>query len=77
MGPGGLFCLYGPFNEGGTYTSKGNAQLAAWPRTQNPASGLRDLEEIYTLATRTGFVLAAGHALAANNRLLVWRRVEA
>lgn len=77
MGPGGLFCLYGPFNEGGAYTSEGNAQIDAWLRTQNSASRLRDLEEIYTLATRTGFVLVAGHALPANNRLLVWRRVEA
>lgn len=74
---GGLFCLYGPFNEGGAYTSEGNAQLDAWLRVRNPVSGLRDLDDIYALATRTGFVLAAGHSLPANNCLLVWRRVEA
>ncbi|HET8701105.1 MAG TPA: DUF938 domain-containing protein, partial [Nitrococcus sp.] len=73
--PTGLFCLYGPFNESGAYTSEGNAQLDAWLRAQDPASGLRDIEDIYALATRTGFVLAGSHSLPVHNRLLVWRRV--
>ena len=72
----GLFCLYGPFNEGGEYTSAGNAQLDAWVRARNPASGLRDLDDLGALARRTGFGLAANYSLPANNRLLVWRRAE-
>ena len=76
VAPGGLFCLYGPFNEGAAYTSEGNAQLDAWLRAQDPASGLRDIGDISALAIRTGFGLVADHGLPANNRLLVWRRVE-
>lgn len=75
--PAGFFCLYGPFNEGGKYTSEGNAQLDVWLRAQDSASGLRDFDDVCALAVRTGFALAANHALPANNRLLVWRRVEA
>lgn len=74
--PAGLFCLYGPFNEGGEYTSAGNAQLDAWARARDPASGLRDLDDIFGLARCTGFDLDANHLLTANNRLLVWRRAE-
>lgn len=74
--PAGSFCLYGPFNEGGEYTSAGNAQLDGWLRARNPASGLRDFDAICALAKRTGFDLVANHALPANNRLLVWRRIE-
>lgn len=44
--PAGLFCLYGPFNEGGEYTSAGNAQLDRWVRARNPESGLRDLDDL-------------------------------
>ncbi len=41
--PGGAFCLYGPFNDNGRYTSASNAQFDAMLKQRDPASGIRDL----------------------------------
>jgi cyclopropane fatty-acyl-phospholipid synthase-like methyltransferase len=69
---GGLFCLYGPFNEGGQPTSPGNAQFDAALRADSPHRGLRDLEAVRGDAAAHGLQLQADHAMPANNRLLVF-----
>jgi hypothetical protein len=70
---GGAFCLYGPFNEQGRYTSAGNVQLDAWARSLNPDAGLRDIDALIELGSTVGLWLAERHKLPANNQLLVWR----
>lgn len=72
--PGGTFCLYGPFNYGGAYTSLSNADFDRWLRDRDPASGIRDFEAVDALARESGLTLQADHAMPANNRTLVWRR---
>ncbi len=71
--PGGAFCLYGPFNEEGRFTSQGNVWLDAWARAGNPESGLRDIGALEALGAAVGLRLEVRHALPANNQLLVWR----
>jgi SAM-dependent methyltransferase len=71
---GGVFALYGPFNYGGKPTSESNARFDAMLRGRDPASGLRDFEEINRLAAGAGLAFAEDNAMPANNRLLVWRR---
>ena len=71
--PGGVFALYGPFNYGGRHTSPSNAEFDAWLRGRDPASGLRDVEEITALAQRHRLVLEEDNVMPANNRLLVFR----
>jgi len=71
---GGVFCLYGPFNYGGEYTSASNAQFDQWLRGRDPRSGIRDFEALDELARDAGLALHADHAMPANNRTLVWRR---
>ena len=68
------FCVYGPFNYGGKFTSESNARFDAMLRARDPLSGVRDFEEIVALAARQGMVLQEDNALPANNRLLVLRR---
>ena len=68
------FCLYGPFNYGGKYTSGSNARFDAMLRRNDPASGLRDFEKIRALAAAAGLTLQEDNAMPANNRLLVWGR---
>jgi hypothetical protein len=68
------FCLYGPFHYGGRPTSESNARFDAMLRGRDPASGLRDFEEIETLGNRTGLRLAEDNPMPANNRLLVFAR---
>lgn len=66
------FCLYGPFNYNGSYTSDSNARFDAWLRQRDPASGLRDFGQLDTLARSCGMTLRADHEMPVNNRLLVW-----
>jgi SAM-dependent methyltransferase len=70
----GVFCLYGPFNYGGRFTSDSNARFDAWLRERDPSSGVRDFEALERLAQAAGLLLAADHPLPANNRTLVWRK---
>ncbi len=71
---GGVFCLYGPFNYAGQFTSESNARFDAMLRARDPASGLRDCEALQALGARVGLALVADHPMPANNRLLVWRK---
>ncbi|MFC7514878.1 DUF938 domain-containing protein [Herbaspirillum sp. GCM10030257] len=71
---GGLFCIYGPFNYNGRFTSESNAQFDAMLRAQVPHRGIRDIEKIVALASAQGMHLEDDHAMPANNRLLVFRK---
>jgi cyclopropane fatty-acyl-phospholipid synthase-like methyltransferase len=74
LAPGGVLAVYGPFNEGGEYTSPSNAAFDQWLKARDPQSAIRDVERVHALAQRIGLNLQADHAMPANNRLLVWRR---
>jgi Protein of unknown function (DUF938) len=68
------FCLYGPFNHGGRHTSESNARFDAMLRGRDPASGLRDVEEIIETGRKAGLRLVEDNPMPANNRLLVFAR---
>jgi cyclopropane fatty-acyl-phospholipid synthase-like methyltransferase len=71
---GGRFCLYGPFNYHGAFTSDSNARFDAWLKARDPASGVRDIDDLLDLAHATGLELLRDHAMPANNRTLVWEK---
>ena len=70
----GVFCLYGPFNYRGEFTSASNAQFDAWLKQRDARSGIRDFEALDGLAQQHGMVLQDDYAMPANNRILVWRK---
>jgi SAM-dependent methyltransferase len=72
--PGGLLCIYGPFNYGGAFTSASNARFDAALKLQAPHMGIRDFEAIDALAAAHGLALQSDQEMPANNRLLLWRR---
>lgn len=72
--PGGAFCLYGPFNYGGRYTSASNAEFDASLKQRDPDSGIRDFDDLDRLARDNGLWLWRDYPMPANNRTLVWRR---
>ncbi len=74
--PAGLFCLYGPFRQGGRFTTASNEAFDASLRARNPAMGVRDLAELGALAAEHGMKLARIYAMPANNNLAVWVRTE-
>ena len=72
--PGGVFCLYGPFNYNGRYTSDSNARFDCFLKDRDPCSGIRDFTDLDTLAVASGLKLKTDHEMPVNNRLLVWKR---
>jgi len=74
LAPGGVLAVYGPFNEGGRYTSPSNAEFDQWLKARDPHSAIRDVEQVDALARGCGMTLQADHAMPAHNRLRVWRR---
>ena len=72
--PGGVFCLYGPFNEGGRFTSVSNEDFDRSLRARDPSMGIRDVEALDSLAHRHNMKLNQQFLLPANNRLLVFLR---
>jgi SAM-dependent methyltransferase len=71
-----ILAIYGPFNDGGRFTSDSNAAFDARLRGEDPRQGLRDKEAVDALARKAGFALVDDRAMPANNRILVWRRTS-
>jgi SAM-dependent methyltransferase len=74
LAPGGVLCLYGPFNYNGAFTSESNARFDVWLKNRNPESGVRDFEALDRLAVAQGLSLIDDIEMPVNNRTLVWRR---
>ena len=72
LAPGGVFCVYGPFRYAGRYTSDSNREFDQMLKERDPASGLRDMQDIIALAAPYGLHLDDDHDLPANNRLVVF-----
>lgn len=72
---GGQMLVYGPFNENGSYTSAGNAQLDSWLKARNPDSGIKDRNAVIALAAQYGLAHEHTNALPANNDLLAFRKI--
>ena len=72
--PGGKFCLYGPFNYNGTYTSQSNAHFDQWLKARDPKSGIRDFEALDKMAKQHQLTLIKDYEMPVNNRTLVWQK---
>jgi len=72
--PGGFLFVYGPFMRDGQHNSEGNLQFDRSLRMQDPALGLRDLNDVADCAERHGLALEQVIEMPANNRSLVFRQ---
>jgi Protein of unknown function (DUF938) len=70
----GVFCLYGPFNRDGRYTSDSNRAFDESLRARDPAMGVRNDRDLMNLGARGGLTCAADYSMPARNRLLVWTK---
>lgn len=70
----GKFCLYGPFNYQGQFTSASNEHFDQWLKSRDPESGIRDFEALNELAEKNGMSLMKDYEMPVNNRLLVWQK---
>jgi hypothetical protein len=74
LGPQGVFCLYGPFNRDGRYTSDSNREFDEMLAARDPNMGVRDDRALIALGRKHGLGIAADHSMPAKNRILVWKK---
>ena len=67
---------YGPYRVHGRHVAPSNAAFDESLRSRDPRWGVRDIDELSALATRTGFSLDESVLMPANNLTLVWRRAS-
>ena len=72
--PGAMLFLYGPFRRGAMHISPSNEAFDRQLRAQNPAWGVRDLEEVAGYAAAHGFGAPETHDMPANNLSVVLRK---
>ena len=73
MSPGALLVVYGPFNEGGQFSSTSNAAFDAALRADDPQRGIRDIEAVDALAHAAGLRRVGDQPMPANNRCISWQ----
>ncbi|NBB93882.1 MAG: DUF938 domain-containing protein [Gammaproteobacteria bacterium] len=73
---GGLLVIYGPFRDGERFDADSNERFHGELGRMNPAMGLRDVLKVRAEAESTGWRPEAEIAMPANNRMLIFRRIE-
>ncbi len=73
---GGKFCLYGPFRQGGMFSSDSNSNFHNSLRAQEHEMGIRHLEDLDKFASASGLRRQGLYAMPANNLMVVWRRAR-
>jgi hypothetical protein len=71
---GAPFVLYGPFREGGAHTAPSNESFDRSLQARDPRWGVRDLDEVITLARTHGLVHEETVRMPANNLTVIFRR---
>ena len=73
LAPGGIFIVYGPFMRSGVHTGEGNRRFDRSLRERDPASGIRDIDDLVAEGQRLGMQLKDVLSMPADNRILVWQ----
>ena len=71
------FCLYGPFNFDGEFSSESNARFDASLRLRKASMGIRDLGDLDQYASEAGMSRIRLYAMPAMNYIAVWQKEEA
>jgi hypothetical protein len=74
LATGGVLYLYGPFMEGGRHNAPSNEAFDASLRARDPDWGVRDLDDVCSLAAQHGLDFAERVAMPANNLSVVLAR---
>ena len=74
LGETGIVYLYGPYRRNGAHTAPSNEAFDRSLRAQDPAWGVRALEDVADVAAAEGFDLAEVVSMPANNLSVVFRR---
>ena len=76
LAPDSIFCLYGPFNINGDYTSDSNRKFDLWLKSRDPHSCIQDKDDLNTLANNNNFEMHNDWEMPSNNRILSWKKIN-
>ena len=76
LSPGQTIYLYGPYRYADRPLEPSNEQFDQWLKARDPASGIRNFEDLSRIAQEQGFSLEADVPMPANNRSLIFRRAS-
>ena len=71
----GLVYVYGPYRYSDRPLELSNENFDLWLKARDPVSGIRDFDQIDSLAKKAGFELQDDVAMPANNRSIWWKKV--
>jgi cyclopropane fatty-acyl-phospholipid synthase-like methyltransferase len=72
---GGVIYVYGPYRYSDRLLETSNENFDLWLKDRDPVSGIRDFDQIDSLAKKAGFELQGDVAMPANNRSIWWKKV--
>lgn len=73
----GVFCLYGPFRLGGSFSTSSNEAFDLSLRERSVEMGIRDLETLDEFGVTGGLHRQRLYAVPSNNLVAVWMRRDA
>ena len=71
--PGGILYLYGPFKQRGRHTAESNVAFDQSLQAQNPEWGVRDLDDVLTVAQAHNLSLVKIYTMPANNLSVIFQ----
>ena len=72
----GFVYLYGPFKVAGVHTSASNNRFDVSLKQRNVAWGVRNIEDVVSLAKGYGFPRFEIHDMPANNKSVIFRKTD-
>jgi len=70
----GLFVLYGPMRRNGRFNTHSNAIFHRSLQSRDAGMGIRDLEDLDSMAESGNMRRVRLYAMPANNHVIIWRR---
>lgn len=74
ISPDGFVYLYGPFKVGGSHSSVSNKKFDVSLRDRNSSWGVRNLEDVISLAKNCGFFYYDVHEMPVNNKSVIFKK---
>jgi cyclopropane fatty-acyl-phospholipid synthase-like methyltransferase len=71
---GGVMYVYGPYRYSNLPLETSNENFDLWLKERDPVSGIRDFDQVDSLAKHAGFELQDDIAMPANNRSIWWKK---
>lgn len=66
--------FYGPYKINRKHTSESNVEFENWLKEKDSSYGIRDLQEVKTIAQENGFILKQTISMPANNFMIEFAR---